>query len=237
MIRIGIIVNDEAREGFIGIHGLSIYIDSDEKILLFDTGPSAEILEYNAEKMNIDIELIDAVILSHIHTPHIGGVFNLGWSSPYLDVYIPYGSMEGLGKKLLGEGLKPHEIISDIWLSNDILVTKPLNGPPWEHFLIIRSSNGLVVFSGCIHPGLERLLEYIDETLNEDLCCIIGGFHLSNAPNRIIEKYVDILAEKAKPKLIIPLHCSGERFRELLKERIGSNSIRVLKAGDFVTID
>ncbi len=234
MTRIGIVVNDEAREGFHGIHGISLYVETDDKYLLFDTGPSPEILENNADKMNIDIELIDAVVLSHIHTSHIGGVFGLGWASPYLDVYIPYGSMEDLGKRLESEGLRPHEVISDVDLGGGMVITRPLNGPPWEHFLLIEHDEGLVVLTGCMHPGLGRLLEYL-KSLGRPLCCIIGGFHLSNAPDRIIDRYVSRL-QRIKPRFVAPIHCSGERFRDRLQHALGEDRVKFLRAGEFIEL-
>jgi len=54
-------------------HGLSIYIETQEMNILFDTGASDLFLK-NAERMNIDPVRADAVVISHGHYDHTGGV-------------------------------------------------------------------------------------------------------------------------------------------------------------------
>ncbi|WP_293813297.1 MBL fold metallo-hydrolase [uncultured Phascolarctobacterium sp.] len=52
---------------------LSIYIENGEKKYLFDTGYSNVYLK-NAAKLGIDLEHLDAVIISHGHNDHTGGL-------------------------------------------------------------------------------------------------------------------------------------------------------------------
>lgn len=54
-------------------HGLSLYIETKQHKLLFDTGASALFAE-NARKMQIDLEKIDIVVISHGHYDHGGGL-------------------------------------------------------------------------------------------------------------------------------------------------------------------
>lgn len=53
-------------------HGLSLYIEINEKKILFDTGQSGDFIK-NAEKLKIDLNYLDYVILSHGHYDHSGG--------------------------------------------------------------------------------------------------------------------------------------------------------------------
>ncbi|MFA6939731.1 MAG: MBL fold metallo-hydrolase [Clostridiaceae bacterium] len=53
-------------------HGLSLYIEIDEVKILFDTGQSGDFIE-NAEKLNVDLNNLKYVILSHGHYDHSGG--------------------------------------------------------------------------------------------------------------------------------------------------------------------
>ena len=55
-------------------HGLSLYIETDNKKILFDTGQSGLFLQ-NAQKMGINIKDIDMLILSHGHYDHTGGLY------------------------------------------------------------------------------------------------------------------------------------------------------------------
>lgn len=52
---------------------LSIYIENGDKKYLFDTGYSDVYLQ-NAAKLGIDLEQLDAVIISHGHNDHTGGL-------------------------------------------------------------------------------------------------------------------------------------------------------------------
>jgi 7,8-dihydropterin-6-yl-methyl-4-(beta-D-ribofuranosyl)aminobenzene 5'-phosphate synthase len=59
--------------GLIGEHGLSFYIESGNKKILFDTGQNVA-LSHNAEVLGIDLSRIDAVVISHGHYDHTGGL-------------------------------------------------------------------------------------------------------------------------------------------------------------------
>jgi len=61
------------KRGIRGEHGLSFYIETEDARLLFDTGQSETFLE-NARVLRIDLSGLDAVILSHGHYDHGGGL-------------------------------------------------------------------------------------------------------------------------------------------------------------------
>lgn len=54
-------------------HGLSIYIETENKRILFDTGQTDAFIR-NAQVKCIDLAKVDALILSHGHYDHAGGV-------------------------------------------------------------------------------------------------------------------------------------------------------------------
>lgn len=55
-------------------HGLALYLETDNRKILFDTGQSGLFMQ-NAEKLGIPVEEIDSVILSHGHYDHTGGLY------------------------------------------------------------------------------------------------------------------------------------------------------------------
>jgi len=61
---------------FRGEPGLSFYIECDNKKILFDTGYSDLFIE-NAHKMNITLQDIDYIVLSHGHLDHTWGLISL----------------------------------------------------------------------------------------------------------------------------------------------------------------
>ena len=59
--------------GLLGEHGLSLLINYKGQYLLFDTGTGATIIE-NAKILNVNWNFLDAIVLSHAHPDHTGGL-------------------------------------------------------------------------------------------------------------------------------------------------------------------
>ena len=74
-------------------HGLSLYVVSEGKSILFDCGSSEKML-YNAKKLGIDLGKPDAVVLSHAHYDHAGGFRFLAERYPVGRVYTGPGFFE-----------------------------------------------------------------------------------------------------------------------------------------------
>ena len=65
--------NTSVSEEYCSEHGLSIYIETCQHKLLFDTGRGGMFL-VNAEKMGIDLSKVDTAVISHGHNDHGGGI-------------------------------------------------------------------------------------------------------------------------------------------------------------------
>ncbi|MEE1072178.1 MAG: MBL fold metallo-hydrolase, partial [Cellulosilyticum sp.] len=54
-------------------HGLSLYIETNNHKILFDTGQTGAFIE-NAKRLGVKLEEINLVVLSHGHYDHTGGL-------------------------------------------------------------------------------------------------------------------------------------------------------------------
>lgn len=124
-------------------HGLSLWIKADEQRILFDTGQS-DILVENAQHLGIDFTTADALVLSHGHYDHTGGVVAVLDLNPENSVYchpgvfMPRYSRQPDGKmKPVGINAKAsndlHKIIDRIhwvnepsYITGDIGITGPI---------------------------------------------------------------------------------------------------------------
>jgi 7,8-dihydropterin-6-yl-methyl-4-(beta-D-ribofuranosyl)aminobenzene 5'-phosphate synthase len=84
----------------------------------------------------------------------------------------------------------------------------------------IVKGRGLVVISSCGHTGIVNTVRTAMKVANVDrLHAVVGGFHLGMAPPDYITHTVDEL-EALKPDVILPMHCTGAPFMEMVRRRM-----------------
>ena len=73
-VRITVLVeNSVQRPGLVAEHGLSFHVQCGERSLLFDTGQT-DLAVINAETLRLPLDRVEAIVLSHGHHDHTGGV-------------------------------------------------------------------------------------------------------------------------------------------------------------------
>lgn len=94
MIRIHILVENKTyKTQYIGEHGLSVYIETKNKKILYDTGMSDAFVK-NAQQMDIDLAKTDFAVISHGHHDHAGGVPDFLRVNSHAPVYIHKGAFK-----------------------------------------------------------------------------------------------------------------------------------------------
>lgn len=87
-MKITVLTENTSADPAIGCeHGLSLYIETKGRKLLFDTGQTALFAE-NAAKRNIDLSQVDLAVLSHGHYDHGGGLNRFLQLNDHAPVYL-----------------------------------------------------------------------------------------------------------------------------------------------------
>jgi len=93
-IRITTLVENCVKKGrLLAEHGLSFWIELETAAILFDTGQGLA-LQRNARQLGIDVERADAIVLSHGHYDHTGGLELLLQDSHRKKIYVHPAAME-----------------------------------------------------------------------------------------------------------------------------------------------
>jgi len=217
--------------------GVSFLID--DKIL-FDTGEKGEWLLENMRILKVDITKIEAVVISHDHWDHWGGLWDLLAQKVGLKVYAcPRFGKEFKEKveKSKGELIEAERFKE---ITTGIYTTGEIPGAYYgkymaEQAMVVKTNNGLTVITGCAHPGILKILEKVKAKFpNEPIYFVLGGFHLMESDRRAIE----IIAENFKKMGIIkvgPTHCSGLQAEEIFKKIYQDNFVEI-KIGEVLEV-
>ena len=91
---ITVLVEDTAGSpGLIGEHGLSLWIDTGRHRVLFDTGQGPA-LAPNARALNVNLGEADAIVLSHGHYDHTGGLPAAMQAAPAAKLFLHPAALE-----------------------------------------------------------------------------------------------------------------------------------------------
>ena len=217
--------------------GFSCLIDN---CILFDTGESEEYLFNNMEKMNVSIADIKAVVISHDHWDHTGGLLGLLRRKSDIVVYAcpgfgnSFSKNVGMLKANIMENKNFYQIRKNIYTTGRMPSRYKGSNMP-EQALVIKTSNGISVITGCSHPGIIKMLDKIKHRFpKEKVYLVLGGFHLLESSDLSIRKIADDF-KKRRVKKIGPAHCTGKNATSLFKEKYKNNFIEV-KAGQTIDI-
>jgi 7,8-dihydropterin-6-yl-methyl-4-(beta-D-ribofuranosyl)aminobenzene 5'-phosphate synthase len=84
----------------------------------------------------------------------------------------------------------------------------------------IVKGRGLVVISSCGHSGIINTVRSAMAAANVDrVHAVVGGFHLGMAPLPYLQSTLKEL-EAIDPDVILPMHCTGTPFIEMMRERM-----------------
>ena len=192
--------------------------------ILFDTGGDGGILLDNMQKLGIDPKGIHTVVLSHIHGDHVGGLSSLLQQNRKVTVYAPASFPQRWKEEIRYEGATLEEVRPAKEISPSVFTTGELDGGIKEQSLVLASPHGLVVITGCAHPGIVNIVRQAKEVGRDRVHLALGGFHLGGATTSTIEDIIKTFLKLGVQK-VAPCHCSGERARKLFQGHFGPSYI------------
>jgi 7,8-dihydropterin-6-yl-methyl-4-(beta-D-ribofuranosyl)aminobenzene 5'-phosphate synthase len=137
-------------------------------------------------------------------------------------VYVCSHSDEKLKAKIKSFGVKLQEIGTEYQIKENIfsIGEMPSNYDViYEQSLCLKTKKGLILLTGCAHPGIVKILEKVKEHFSDEIYAVIGGFHLKDFSSEEIKKFIAKL-KKMNIKYFVPLHCTGKVAVDLFKEQL-----------------
>lgn len=251
-----LVENTACREDLRSEHGLSLYIETGNRKILFDAGQSGAFWE-NAEKLGIDLAKVDTAVLSHGHYDHGGGLprfFEINdhapvWMNPH--AFEPHFNASdkdiGLDPNLrrtrirfaedgesIGEGLTLYSRIDcprAIQPFGLKVREKGILVPEdfrHEQYLLMEEAGKRILISGCSHRGILNIVQWFRPDV------LVGGFHFMkmDPEGEALKQAAAVL--KRYPTVYYTGHCTGQPQFDRLKEILGDQLLSLSTGAEIL---
>jgi len=208
---------------FIKNWGISFLIDND---VLFDTFGNPRIFMKNIKKFNVDVQKIKHIVISHEHWDHISGLWYILEKNKNVTIYICSHTDIKIKEKIKSFGAKLQEIDTIFKIKENIYSIGELSKDSlfFEQSLCIQSRKGLVVITGCAHPGIVDIIQKVKQQFGDKIYVVVGGFHLKNLSFKNIQNVINKL-KQMDVEYFVPLHCTGNSALILFNKIYGDKCL------------
>jgi len=190
-----------AREGLIVEAGVSYLVRADDATILFDVGyntrsehPSP--LLRNMAALGVDVADVDALVISHAHEDHVGGISHMmqhtfALSGQPVDLkgipaYVPLPLSNPTAQVTVVDG--PRVIAPGVASMGTIPRQMFFFGWTLEQSLAVNvEGKGIVLIVGCGHPTLQRIVDRAEMLFDEPVYGLVGGLHYPVTASREVK--------------------------------------------------
>ena len=204
--------------------GFSAFVEYKDSVTLFDTGGDSATLLGNMQVLVFDPTTIERIIISHIHNDHIGGLEGLLNLEIQPTVYL-LSSFPDSVKQQISQMTDVVEVTEGQAFTDDIFTTGQMNTGITEQALVIKTTRGLVVITGCAHPGVADMVQEAKTLYGDPVHLVMGGFHLRDKSAAEIEAIIAAFRQMGVEK-VAPSHCTGDRAIAMFKDAYAENFIQ-----------
>jgi 7,8-dihydropterin-6-yl-methyl-4-(beta-D-ribofuranosyl)aminobenzene 5'-phosphate synthase len=224
-LRITVVYNNVPHApGLTTAWGFAAVIAAGADTVLFDTGGDGPTLLANLRRLGIDPDSIDAVVLSHIHGDHTGGLDDFLARNPKVTVYLPRSFPAAFRRAVESRGARVEPVSGPQRLFANFHSTGEMGDGTREQALIVDTAAGLVVITGCAHPDIVEIARAARVYLGKDIYLLMGGFHLLGRGPEQNRPTVDAL-RKLGVRKVAPSHCTGDAAIAMFRETWGRDFI------------
>ncbi len=223
--------NCDLKEGW----GFSALIEQKDQKILFDTGGDHDAFVSNTEKLGIQCEELTHLFFSHKHWDHTKGFAQVLEKLPnQTQIYLPRGFPNSLLKQTPTH-LKLN-VVKGFTQIDETIFSLVLRGGFMLHeqALLLKTTKGIVIITGCAHPGIVDIIKATQKQLPGPIHCVLGGFHLFRESqknlNETVEQFRALKVEK-----VAPCHCSGDQALLQFQEAYQDNYFKI-GTGTILTI-
>ena len=215
--------------------GFACLVTGPEKTILFDTGGKGDLLLANLQKMNLSPTDVELIVISHNHGDHTGGLLPFLEENPSVSVFLPVKTPDSLLQDVTKLASNTTVVSKPTEICAGAVVLGPMGDKIIEQALAIDTTEGLVIITGCSHPGIAAIASKAKEELNRDVYMVLGGTHLLRHSEDDLRTVIDEL-KALGVQTVAATHCSGDKAISMCQDAFGDGFVKV-GVGRVVAID